>query len=285
MPGWVCGQGGFRSAATIFKPDGAVLVLCLLSPYHSSEGAENAAVFVLLRWLTSRHSTMQCVTLGDNAQVIRTTDAQPHTMASRSSHGTWIKAFWSLVAQLPSRIQAKFACIPGHAGFKGNECSDLFSKEIAYSSFSSREFLPPPPIGIISNGVLPVCHRLTTSISRSLILRHQHHNIHVSSSFYYYSHSSWLSGLRFKWSSGNMNFSTYAYHDDLTPRTSRKCSHPHPLDVISFVSHCSCKDHIICSLIQAWPSPFNHVASVSWAACPHLGDKRNIDKMLVPFSL
>ena len=98
-------------------------------------------------------------------------------------------------------------------------------------------FLPPPPIGIVSNGVLPVCHRLTTSISCSLIPRHCHHNIHVTSSFYYYNQSSWYSGLPFKWSSGNMNFSTYAYHNDLSQRARHKCSHPHSLDVISFVSY------------------------------------------------
>ena len=28
---------------------------------------------------------------------------------------------------------------------------------------------PPPPIGMVCSGELPVCHRLTTSISRSLI--------------------------------------------------------------------------------------------------------------------
>ena len=139
------GQGGFGSAATIFKPDGEVLVPCLPSPYNSYEGAEYWAVFMLLRWLTSLHSPMQCVFLGDNDQVFRTTDAQPHSMASRSSHGTWIKAFCSLVAHLPSRIQTQFAWIKRHAGFKGNECSDLFSKLIAYNSFSSPEFLLPLP--------------------------------------------------------------------------------------------------------------------------------------------
>ena len=159
------------------------------------------------------------------------------------------------------------------------------SKWIAYSSFSSPDFMPPPPMGIVSKGVLPVCHHLTTSVSRSLIPRHYHHNIHVTSSFYYHTHSSWFSGLPFKWSSGNMNFSTYAYHDDLTSRTCHKCSHPHPLDVISFVSHRPCAGHIISSFIQPWPAPFNHIASVWWSACPHLGDKRSFAKMLVPSSL
>ena len=34
------GQGGFGSAATIYKPNGTILVLCLPSPYHSSEESE-----------------------------------------------------------------------------------------------------------------------------------------------------------------------------------------------------------------------------------------------------
>ena len=107
----------------------------------------------------------------------------------------------------------------------------------------------------------------------------------MTSSFYSYNHSSWFSGLPFKRSSGNMNFSTYAYHDDLSPRACHKCSHPHPLDVISFISHCPCADHIISSFIHAWPPPFSRIASVWWSSCTHLGDKRNFAKMLVPSSL
>ena len=87
IPGYLdgsAGQGAFGSAATIFKPDGEVLVLCSRSPYHSSKGADYWAVFMLLLWPTSLHSPMQCVTLGDDDQVIRTTDAQHHTMASGS---------------------------------------------------------------------------------------------------------------------------------------------------------------------------------------------------------
>ena len=82
-----------------------------------------------------------------------------------------------------------------------------------------------------------------------------------------------------------MNFSTYAYPDDLTPRVCHKCSHPHPLDVISFISHCPCAYHIISSFIQPWLAPFNHIVSVWWSACLHLGDKRNFAKMFVASSL
>ena len=169
--------------------------------------------------------------------------------------------------------------------FRGNECSDLFSKWIAYRSSSSPELQPPPPLGTVSSGSLPVCHRLTTSVSRALIPRHHHHNIHVPSSFFFYNHSSWFSGLPFKWSSGNMNFFTYAFHNDLTPRICHKCSQPHPLDVASFLSHCPSADHIVQSFIHAWPPPFNQVASIWWAQCSHPGDKRNFVKLLVPSTL
>ena len=186
---------------------------------------------------------------------------------------------------MPTFVSTQFAWLRGHAGFQGNECSDLFSKWIAYSSSSSPELLPPPPPGTVSFGSLPVCHRLTTSVSRALIPRHHHYNIHVPSSFFFWNHSSWFSGLPFKWSSGNMNFLTYAFHNDLTPRTCHKCSKSHPLDVASFLSHCPSADHIVQSFIHVWPPPFNHIASIWRAQCSHPGDKLNFVKFLVPSTL
>ena len=60
------GQGGFGSAATIYNPNGTVLVLCLPSPYHSSEGSEYWAGIMLLRWVSSLNQPMQCIIPGDN---------------------------------------------------------------------------------------------------------------------------------------------------------------------------------------------------------------------------
>ena len=240
---------------------------------------------MFLRWVSSLNQPMQCIILGDNEQVIRTANVQSYVMASRSSHGTWVKAYSSLQAQMPTFVSTDFAWIKGHAGFQGNECSDLFSRWIAYSSSSSPELLPPPPLGTVSFGSLPVCHRLTASVSRALIPRHHHYNIHVPSSFFFYNHSSWFSGLPFKWSSGNMNCLTYAFHNDLTPRICHKCSQSHPLDVASFLSRCPSADHIVQSFIHAWPPPFNQVASIWWAQCSHPGDKRNFVKFLVPSTL
>ena len=128
------GQGGFGSAATIYNPNGTVLVLCLPSPYHFSEGSEYWAGIMLFRWVFSLNQPMECLILGDNKQVIRTANTQSYVIASRSSHGTWVKAYSSLQAQMPRFVSTQFAWIKGHAGFQGNECSDLFSKWIAYSS-------------------------------------------------------------------------------------------------------------------------------------------------------
>ena len=217
--------------------------------------------------------------------MIRTANVQSYVMASRSSHGTWVKAYSSLQAQMPTFVSTQFAWIKGHAGSQGNESSDVFSKWIAYRSSSSPELLPPPPLGTVSFGSLPVCHRLTTSVSRALIPRDHHYNIQVPSSFFFYNQSSWFSGLPFKWSSGNMNFLTYAFHNDLTPQICHKCSQSHPLDVASFLSHCPSADHIVQSFIHVLPPPFNRVASMWWAQCSLTGDKGNFVKFLVPSTL
>ena len=275
------GQGGFGSAATIYKLNGTILVLCLRSPYHSFERCEYWAGIMFIRWVSSLNQPMQVQPM----QVICTANVQSYVMVSRSSHGTWVKAYCSLQAQMPKFAATQFAWIKGHAGFQGNECSDLFSKWIAYSSSSSPEFLPPPPLGTVSFGSLPVCHRLTTSASRALIPHHNHYNIHVPSSFSFYNHSSWFSGLSCKWSSGNMNFSTYAFQNDLTPQTCHKGSQSHPLDVASFLSHCPSADHIVQTFIHAWPPPFNQVASIWWAQCSHPGDKRNFVHLLMPSTM
>ena len=102
------GQGGFGSAATIYNPNGTVLVLCLPSPYYTSEGSEYWAGIMLLRWVSSLNQPMQCIILGDNEQVIRTANTQSNVMASRSSHGTWVNAYSSLQAQMPRFVSTQF---------------------------------------------------------------------------------------------------------------------------------------------------------------------------------
>ena len=111
------GQGGFGSAATIYKPNGTILVLCLPSPYHSSEGSEYWAGIMFLRSVSSLNQPMQCIILGDNEQVIRTANVQSYVMASRSSHGTWVKAYSSLQAQRPTFVSTQFAWIKRKGGF------------------------------------------------------------------------------------------------------------------------------------------------------------------------
>ena len=75
---------------------------CTLSvpptPSHSSEGSEYWAGIMFLRWVSSLNQPMQCIILGDNEQVIRTANVHSYVMASRLSHGTWVKAYSSLQA-------------------------------------------------------------------------------------------------------------------------------------------------------------------------------------------
>ena len=59
---------------------------------------------MLLRWVSSLNQAMQFIILGDNEQVIRTANTQSYVMASRSSHGTWVKAYSSLQAEMPRYV-------------------------------------------------------------------------------------------------------------------------------------------------------------------------------------
>ena len=113
----------------------------------------------------------------------------------------------------------------------------------------------PPPIGCISRGPLPVIHKLTTTSIKHLLPCHKHENIHVPSSFHFYNHTSWFQGLPFKWSSGNSNMAPFAFHDDLCPRHCNAYPDPHPMDVISFVSHCPTCEHLVQTYIQCCPPP------------------------------
>ena len=74
----------------------------------------------------------------------------------------------------------------------GNEISDAYSKWAAHVMFWDPSLLPPPPIGCISRGPLPVIHKLTTSSIKHLHPCHKHENIRALSSFHFYNHTSWL---------------------------------------------------------------------------------------------
>ena len=144
---------------------------------------------------------------------------------------------------------------------------------------------PPPPIGCISRGPLPVIHKLTTTSIKHLLPCHKHKNINVPSSFHLYNHTSWFQGLPFKWSSGNFNMAPFAFHDDLRPRHCHACPDPHPMDVISFVSHCPTCEHLVQTYIQSWRPPFTTVVSQWWSATTYVGERRNFVRGLVPMSL
>ena len=145
--------------------------------------------------------------------------------------------------------------------------------------------LPPPPMGCISRGPLPVVHKLTTTSIKYLLPCHKRENIHAPSSFHFYSHTSWFQGLPFKWSSGNFNMAPFAFHDDLRPRHCHACPDPHPMDVISFVSHCPTCEDLVQTYIQCWRPPFSTVVSQWWSATTHVRERRNFVRGLDPMSL
>ena len=280
------GALGYGSAATLFFPNGSRWVLCQTSPYQSSEGSEFWAAIMFLRWALASHPHLTFAVLGDNLHVI--TVLSPNTppgLPSRSPAGTWESSLQSIQASLrPGMIQG-WGWIKGHAGFVGNEISDAYSKWAAHVMVWDPSLLPPPPIGCISRGPLPVIHKLTTTSIKHLLPRHKHENIHAPSSFHFYNHTSWFKGLPFKWSSGNFNMAPFAFHDDLRPRHCHACPDPHPMDVISFVSHCPTCEHLVQSYIQCWRPPFTTVVSQWWSATTHVGERRNFVRGLVPMTL
>ena len=77
----------------------------------------------------------------------------------------------------------------------------------------------------------------------------------------------------------------FAFHDDFCPRHCHACPDQHPMDVISFVSHCPTCEHLVQTYIQCWRPPFTTVVSQWWSATTHIGERRNFVRGLVPMSL
>ena len=73
-----------------------------------------------------------------------------------------------------------------------------------------------------------------------------------------------------------------AFHDDLRPRHCHACPDPHPMDVISFVSHCPTCKHLVQTYIQCWRPPFTTVVSQWWSATTHVGERRDFVRRLSP---
>ena len=241
------GALGYGSAATLFFSNGSGWVLCQTSPYQSSEGSEFWAAIMFLRWALASHPHLTFAVLGDNLHVITVlSPSTPPDLPSRLPAGTCESSVQSIQASLRPGIIQGWGWIKGHAGFVGNEISDAYSKWAARAMIWDPSLLPPPPpIGCISRGPLPVLHKLTTTSIKHLLPCHKHENIHAPSSFQFYNHTSWFQGLPFKWSSENFNMAPFAFHDDLRPRHCHACPDPHPMDVISFVSHCPTCEHLV----------------------------------------
>ena len=241
---------------------------------------------MFLRWALASHPHLTLALLGDNLHVITVlSPSSPPDLPSRSPASTWESSLQSIQASLrPGMIQG-WGWIKGHAGFVGNEISDAYSKWAAHVMVWDPSLLPPPPIGCISRGPLPVIHKLTTTSIKHLLPCHKHENIHAPSSFHFYNHTSWFQGLPFKWSSRNFNIASFAFHHDLRPRHCHACPDPHPMDVISFVSHCPTCEHLVQTYIQCWRPPFTTVVSQWCSATTHVVERRNFVRGLVPMSL
>ena len=280
------GALGYGSAAPLFFPNGSRWVLCQTSPYQCSEGSEFSAAIMFLRWALASQAHLTFAVLGENLHVITVLPpSTPPDLLSRSPAGTWESSLQSIQASLrPGMIQG-WGWIKGHAGFAGNKISDAYSKWAGHVMIWDPSLLPPPPIGCISRGPLPVIHKLTTTSIKDLPPCHKNENIHAPSSFHFYNHTSWFQGLPFEWSSGNFNNAPIAFHDDLRPCHCHACPDPHPMDGISFVSHCPTCKHLVQTYIQCWRPPFTTVVSQWWSATTHVRERRNFVRGLVPMSL
>ena len=149
----------------------------------------------------------------------------------------------------------------------------------------SPSLLPPPPLGTISDGLLPIAHKITPSHLRRLYPPHANYNIHTATSFDYYAHSRWFSIRPFKWTSGNLNVTTRPLHDDLRVYPCHLCGTPHVMEPLAHLALCPSADPILQSLIHTWPHLFDAITQQWWATPPPVGDKRNFVRTLVPTSL
>ena len=253
------GALGYGSATTLFFPNGSRWVLCQTSTYQSSEGSEFWAAIMFLRWALASHPHLTFAVLGDNLHVITVlSPSTPQGLPSRSPAGTWESSLRSIQASLRPGMTQGSGWIKWHAGFVGNEISDAYSKWAAHVMIWDPSLLPPPPIGCISRGPHRVIHKRTTTSIKHLLPCHKQENIHAPSSFHFYNHTSWFNSLPFKWSSGNFNMAPFAFHDDLCPRQCHACPDQHPMDVITFVSHCPTCELLVQTYIQCWRPPFHH---------------------------
>ena len=280
------GEAGYGSAASIFSPDGTTLALCECSPYQSSEDSEFWAPFIFLRWAGAHHRNERYVTLGDDSHVVSVPQSPPKGASSMSLVDTSAASITSLLRELPPSLILGNDLIKGHTGFLGNECSDAFSKWAVLSLKWCLSLFPLSPPGCISFGPLPIAHKLTSSFIRPLLPRHNHYNIHTSSSFHFYNTSSGFKAFPFRWCNSTFNVAPCTTHEDLSPRWCHKCTGSYPLDVASFLSQCPSAQDILLSLIQCRPPPpFHQLVSHGWASATHPGGKRILVKTLIPTSL
>ena len=116
---------------------------------------------MFLRWALASHPHLTFAVLGDDLHVITVlSPSTPPDLPSRSSAGTSESSLQSIQASLRQGMDQGWGWIKGHAGVVGNEISDAYSKWAAHVMIWDPPLLPPPPIGCISRGPLPVIHKL-----------------------------------------------------------------------------------------------------------------------------
>ena len=106
------------------------------------------------------HTRLTFAVLEDNLQVLTVLFPYfPPGLLSRSPAGTWESSLQSIQVSLsPGMIQG-WAWVKGLAGIRGNGISDAYTKWAAHAMVWD----PPPLLGRISTGLLPVTQKLTTT--------------------------------------------------------------------------------------------------------------------------
>ena len=111
---------------------------------------------MFLRWALASHLHLTFAVLGDKLHVVTVPSlSTPPSLPSRSPAGTWESSLQSIQASLRPGMIQRSGWIKGHAGLKGNEISDAYSKWAAHMMVWDPSLLPPPPHGLHTQGPPP----------------------------------------------------------------------------------------------------------------------------------
>ena len=126
----------------------------------------------------------------------------------------------------------------------------------------------PPPLGTISDGRLPIAHKITPTVLRCLYPKYANLSIHEGSSFNFYAKGSRFAIHQFKWSSGNINVSTWPFNNDLHTYDCHLSGKRHVMEPLAKIALCTVADPICQLFLHAWPRPFAAIAQQWWSSPP-----------------